>query len=346
MANKILYIQQNENVANEFRGRFSEADFELIVAKSGEEALSLLEDDKDVLLLLVDINIPDMRLRSLVERVKKVAPQILLNVCIDVVDSLLITKLANRYDIHKIYVAPWDIDEIVDEVKDSIEVALIDREINLKEVKIEQEKKEIEESIATLSKALKKQKNSYSKLLDIYTCFTKGLSEDYVGQDDYERRGKFAKDVFMTNLKMQTTGSFDIDRFEEDIEADLNELKRRFNGIEIKNIISCLFGGITKTSAENIRFSVWAICRYYAEFYKNFEYEVVSHFLTTTIAEFRCSIVIKDDLSEKEQENIRKERAKYKDFVLGMLARLGQESGREENEGKITIVFSFPVEAN
>ena len=116
MANKILYIQQNENIANEFRGRFSEADFELIVAKSGEEALSLLEDDKDVLLLLVDINIPDMRLRSLVERVKKVAPQILLNVCIDVVDSLLITKLANRYDIHKIYVAPWDIDEIVDEV--------------------------------------------------------------------------------------------------------------------------------------------------------------------------------------------------------------------------------------
>lgn len=346
MANKILYIQQNKNLADEFQSRFEGTDLILMVASSGEEAINILKDEKDVLLLLVDINIPDMRLNKLVERVRKVSPEILLNVCIDVLDPLLVTKLANRYGIHKIYVAPWNIDEIADQVTDSIEVALIDREINIKEQKLEEDKKEIENSIEELKESLRKQKNSYNKLLDIYTCFTEGLSSEFTGKEGYEARGKFAEDVFLTNLKMQTTGSFDIDSFEDLIKEDLNELKKKNPGIKVLDIISCLFGGINKASAMNIRFAIWIICRYYAEFYKDFTYEVASHFLTTSLAEFRCSIVINDKLTKDEQEKLEVIKKDYKMFVFDVLGRLGQESGREESEGKITIVFSFPVDAS
>ncbi|MDO4965654.1 MAG: hypothetical protein Q4E51_03010 [Lachnospiraceae bacterium] len=346
MINKILYIQSNDNVANMFKERFNEADdFELIVATTGEEALSILEQEKDVLLLLVDIKIPDMRLHVLVERTRKIAPKILLNVCIDVVDPLLISKLANRYGIHKIYVAPWNIDEIADEIRDSIEIALINEEINLRESRVDNDKLEIETTIKNLTEMLKKQKYSYNKLSTIFRSISSAVKEDYKDTIDFDRKDAFAEDVFRAMLKMQTTGSFDIDSFEDLMKSDLNELKEKCPGMEIGNIVSCLFGGVTKTSAENIRFAVWLIARYYSEFYERFSYEVVSHFLTTTRAEFRCIIALSPEYSSEDIESRKEERSSYRAFVFTMLERLAEDARREEADGKIVIIYEFPVDA-
>ena len=339
MINKILYIQSNDSVAALFQNHFNEADdFELVVAKTGEEALNILENEKDVLLLLVDIKIPDMRLSELVERTRKIAPEIFLNVCIDVVDPLLISKLANRYGIHKIYVAPWNVDEIVCEIRDSIEVALINEEINRRESRVENDKQEIEDTINSLTEMLRKQQHSYNKLSVLFKSITSAVRDEFIGNADYLKRENFAEDVFNAMLKMQTTGSFDVDSFEEIMISDLNELKKKHPGMEIKGVVSCLFGGISKTSAENIRFAVWLIAKYYSEFYEKFSYEVVSHFLTTSRAEFRCSIELSSECSGED-------RSSYRAFVFTMLERLAESARREEVDGKIIIIYEFSVDA-
>ncbi|HOO28036.1 MAG TPA: hypothetical protein PLU43_06190, partial [Lachnospiraceae bacterium] len=109
MEKNILYIQSNEDVAESFREKFAERGIELIVAASASEAFQVMRE-REITLLLIDINIPDMRLRNLVEVCTRDFPGVILNVCVDVLSPLLITKLVNRHRIHKIFVAPWNVD--------------------------------------------------------------------------------------------------------------------------------------------------------------------------------------------------------------------------------------------
>ena len=344
MANKILYLQSNEKYSDQFAQHFDAKELELVTAKNGEEALAVLEKESNVLLLLIDINIPDMRLGKFIEKAKRIVPQVELNVVIDVADPLLITKLSNRYSIRKIYTREQSLDEIADDLQDSIEVALIEQDTNIQENDIKSDIAEVENTVRNLTEALRKQKNSYSKLSAIFRCISSALNDELKFSPDYERRGQFAQDIFIAMLKMLTTGSFDIDKFEERIKSDLNEIHERHPKIQIVDVVSCLFGGITKTSAENVRFSIWLIMRYYSEFYDEFKYEITSHFLTTTRVEFRCNIMLSDKYSNDDIESRKEERSAYRAFVFTVLEKLSEEVYREESDGKITIVYIIPVE--
>lgn len=344
MANKIIYLQSNEKASEEFREYFNDSELELIVTKNGEEALAVLSKESNVLLLLIDINIPDMRLRELVERSKRIAPQLALNVIIDVADPLLIVKLSNRYSISKIYTSNQSLEEIADDLNDSVEMAIIEQDTNIKESEIESDIQEVESAIINLTDMLRKQKNSYTKLSGVFKCISEAFFDEFKFSPDFDRRYTFSKDVFEAILKMQTTGSFDIDKFEDVIKADLNEIHLKHPKIEIVDVVSCLFGGVSKTSAENIRFSIWLIARYYSEFYDEFTYEIISHFLTTTKAEFRCNIVLSSKYSNEDIESRKEERSAYRAFVFTLLEKLSDEVSREEENGKITIVYTIPVE--
>ena len=127
MAKNIVYIQANEKIAQSFQETFKERNIELLVAASATEALEIMRQ-QDIGLLLVDINIPDMRLSQLVEICSRDFPTVIMNVCVDVMNSLLITKLVNRHSIYKIFVAPWDVREMIDEIEESLDEAAISRE--------------------------------------------------------------------------------------------------------------------------------------------------------------------------------------------------------------------------
>ena len=152
--NKIVYLQTNEKIAASFQEEFLKQEIEMLIVKSGEEALEIISKEK-VLLLLLDINIPDMRFRKLVDRIRAISPQIIINVCVDVVDPLMITKLSNRHRVHKIYVAPWDVNEIIEEVKESIEIAIINEQINIREEQISSETNELKNTVESLKNTLK-----------------------------------------------------------------------------------------------------------------------------------------------------------------------------------------------
>ncbi len=341
---KILYVQQNTSVAERFREYLNESEHEFLVAYSGEEATEILSTEK-IVLLLIDINIPDMRLRQLVEKTKSISPETILNVCVDVVDPILITKLANRYGIHKIYVAPWDIENIILEMEDSIEMAYIDSDINTEEHKIVNDKADLETTIGSLMKTLKKQQYSHKKLSIIYRAFMKAVREKYEGSVEKEKF-LFVDDVYKRMLKNQTTGSFDIGRFEDDIKNDLLELKSKVcQGMKIGKVISCLFGGITKTSAENIRFGTWLIARACIEICKDFDYSVTSHFITTEVAQFDFTIT-PTNMSVAKLTAAKEKNAELFEFVDLLLKRMSNEMivTINEEQNKIVISSKFELE--
>lgn len=329
--NKIVYLQTNEKIAESFREEFLKQDIEMLIVKSGEEALEIISKEK-VLLLLLDINIPDMRFRKLVDKIRAISPQIIINVCVDVLDPLMITKLANRHHVHKIYVAPWDVNEIIDEVKESIEIAIINEQINVREEQINSETNELKNTVESLKNTLKKQQKSYSKFLKLTDCFINAIEESEEGLNN--EKLAFIKDIYTTILKMQTTGSFDIDKFEESIKNDIEELKVYAKGINSSVIESCLFAGQSRVYAQNIRFTIYMLARLYAQFYSDFSINVSSHFITTKEAEFVIEIETESSINSRGEDVF----GDYYEYVNGIITELSSDI-RTRNEGKVTTFY-------
>lgn len=336
--NKIIYVQSNEAIAKSFKERFLENDIEMRTASSGEEALNAIEEE-GVLLLLIDINLPDMRLRKLVDRIRERRPQTILNVCVDVLDPLMITKLSNRHHIHKIYVAPWDVDTIIEDVKESLEIAVINEETNVKEEQITSEKRELEETLESLKNTLRKQQHSYKKLSGLMDCFTNPLADKTEDDEELSRRMELAKEVCNTLLKMQTTGTFDVDKFEEDLRRDLREIKGKAYGFKCGEISSCLFGEQSRPQTQNVRFCIYVLSRLYAEYYNTFTVNVSSHFLTTKEAEFCVNF----EIAEKINEQLREKHKDYFDYVEGMISDMTLDYRCSIDENTISYFMRFSV---
>lgn len=300
MAKNIVYIQANDKIADSFKETFAEREIDLVVAKSAAEAIKIMAST-EVDVLLVDINIPDMRLSKLVEICTKNFPGVILNVCVDVMNSLLVTKLVNRHGIRKIFIAPWDVNEMIEEIEESLDAAQIARDQKIYENKILTENEHFEETLSSLTDALKKQQYSYNTLKTFIDAILNDMT--VLGEDMDENHKNLFKMIVERFLRMQTTESIDIDRFEDIIRDDLNKITASYPGFKCTEILSCLIGGVPKAQAANIRFFVWLIALYNAYTRKSCEYVVESQLLSVTKALFTISVSGKitkpDDLFER-----------------------------------------------
>ena len=300
MAKSIVYIQANDKIAESFKTTFAEREIDLIIAKSAMEAIDLMKS-MQVDVLLVDINIPDMRLSKLVEICTRDFPGVVLNVCVDVMNSLLVTKLVNRHAIRKIFVAPWDVKEMVEEIEESLDASHIARDQKIYESNIIRENDQFEKTLNSLTESLKKQKYSYNSLKNITDVIFNDMS--VINPDADRSTIKLLSRIFDTYLRMQTGDSIDIDRFEELIKNDMDKLGSFYNGFKCTEIVSCLIGGIPKAKAANIRFFIWLIALYNARIRNNCEYIVDSQYVSATKASFTLSakgkITASDDILEK-----------------------------------------------
>ncbi|MCR4685863.1 MAG: hypothetical protein K5649_10385 [Lachnospiraceae bacterium] len=253
MARNIVYIQANDKIAQSFKETFRERNVELTVAKSAAEALAIM-GKQEVGLLLVDINIPDMRLSQLVEICSRDYPTVILNVCVDVLNSLLITKLVNRHAIHKIFVAPWDVREMVEEIEESLDAAEISREQVLHEKKILQENEDFQNTLQSLKDALKKQQFSYGKIRAITDLFF----EHALSLTDGRGMAQI-KQIFDVYLRMQTTETVDTGDFAGVLASDFEKLTQGRSGFTLSAGSIALADGAVKVKAVNIRFLFWLI---------------------------------------------------------------------------------------
>lgn len=337
MARNIVYIQANDKIAESFKTTFAERQIDLMVVKSAAEAIKVMKS-MEVDVLLVDINIPDMRLSKLVEICTKEFPGVVLNVCVDVMNSLLVTKLVNRHAIRKIFVAPWDVKEMVEEIEESLDAAQIAREQKIYENKILKENEHFEETLSSLTKALKKQQYSYNTIKSFTDVILADLPllNDKIGSAELER----IKFIFDTYLRMQTTDSIDIDRFEDLLRSDMDKISKTYPGFSCSEIISCLIGGVPKSKAANIRFVIWLVAICAAVTMNECEYIIDSQFSSVTKASFFLTVkgesVRSDELLEK-----------YKTLLLNNLCEKTEISEDNSDDKKSTTIdLEFSIVAD
>jgi len=294
---KIVYLQSNVEKSQEVIDYISVSSIEFVHVQTGDEALQLFKTG-DVILFWVDTEIKDMQLEEFLEEIRKISEDTVINVCVDSIDSKLMARLINKYKVGKIYVEPKDMQDVVNDLNSTLsEIVRAESEKSeAEDLKSEQE--ELRKTLTELTAKLKKQKNSYTKLIEFTDCFTDAVCGNSESDAEKKEETEFVKDAYRTFIRMQTTGTFDIEKFEESVKGDFRELQSKYKGTKTISVKSCLMGDQSKALVENIRFCIYLIARMYTEFLGQVEINVSSHYLTTKTVEFNVSVKSDEKITE------------------------------------------------
>jgi YesN/AraC family two-component response regulator len=71
---KILFVEDEKDLQTIVSGTFSKIGFDFLVAGDGKEALEIISKDKEISLLITDINMPIMNGLDLIKEAKKISP--------------------------------------------------------------------------------------------------------------------------------------------------------------------------------------------------------------------------------------------------------------------------------
>ncbi len=280
MVKNIIYVQQNEEIARSIIEGIAGSGYEVFHCVTAGEALSLMTR-QDAPLLMLDINITDMRLREVVKECSEKFPATVLAIFTDYPNAELLTKLINRHGIYKIFVAPWDTEEIVEQIEDAMEYAEIRFEQLQREGALVLESKEFDITLAKMRDSLKFQQHSYYKLNAILNTLLRITTDCLQGSRTSEEKRQlfeFAGDMLEGVIRAQTTTSMDVRKFEDAIREDMLKLKH----VKVNDIKSCLIGDIPRVMVANVKALIWDSVKYASRNVQNCEVEVKSSYMTNT----------------------------------------------------------------
>lgn len=280
MVKNIIYVQQNEEIAKSVLEGIAGSGYEVFHCVTAGEALNLMTR-QDAPLLMLDINIPDQRLREVVRQCSEKFPATVLAIFTDYPNSELLTKLINRHGIYKIFVAPWDMEEIVPQIEDAMEYAEIRFEQLQREGALALESSEFDVTLANMKDSLKFQQHSYYKLNAILNTLLRVTTDCLQGdrtQEEKERLFDFSDAMLEGIIKAQTTTSLEVKTFEDTIREDLLALKH----VTVKKIESCLIGDIPRVMVANIKALIRNTVYYASRGIDYCEAEVHSSYITNT----------------------------------------------------------------
>lgn len=255
MEKSILYLQANERIAENLKGRFNDEGIEFIHANSAEQAFELLQE-REFYLVLTDGFIPDMKVHDFVRKCSTEYPDVVLDVCTDLTDEKYIPKIVNEYSVRKVFLPPWNIDDIVDGVKASIDEAHIHRDLVRRIHELENDEKVFEETLASLKAALIKQQYSYNKIAPF---FNRVLDAFLRRRDMGEMYNSFVRRSCDRMLRLQTISYFKVSDLKQIIYDNMSEAVKKNDGVKIGEVKSCLYGEVPRSAMADLTFALWIL---------------------------------------------------------------------------------------
>lgn len=301
MVKNIIYVQQNEEIAHSVVDGIAGSGYEVFHCVTAAEALSLMRR-QDAPLLMLDINIPDMRLREVVKQCSEEFPATVLAVFTDYPNLELLTKLINRHAIYKIFVAPWDMEEIVEQIEDAMEYAEIRYEQMQRDGALALESKEFDITLNNLKDSLKFQQHSYYKLNTVLNTLLHITMEGLEGEMPIQEKQQlfdFTSRLMEGVIKSQTTVSLSVLNFEQIIHDELQAMK----GVQVRAIESCLIGDIPRVMMANVKALIWCAVYYAVRNVTSCEIEVKSSYLTNTRIFLEIDVYYPSDMPVLRQQD-------------------------------------------
>lgn len=118
----LLLVDDEESVTNAIQRAFRKEPYEIHAASSGQEALGRLkESEKPFSLIISDQRMPEMTGTEFFEKAKKIAPHAARILLTGHSDMAAIVAAVNRGEIHRYLTKPWRDDDLLLQVKNSLE---------------------------------------------------------------------------------------------------------------------------------------------------------------------------------------------------------------------------------
>ena len=255
MDKSILYLQANERIANNLKGRFSDEGIEFIHASSAAQVFELL-GEREFCLTLTDGFIPDMRTHDFVQKCAREYPDMILDVCMDLTDPSYVPMIVNNDSVRKVFLPPWNIEDIVEGVKASIDEAFIHRDLVRRIQELESDEKAFENTLDTLKASLVKQQYSYNKIAPF---FNRVLDAFLRRKDMGSNYNNFVRKSCERMLRLQTTSYFKTTELKNIIFENMRDAVKHNAGVTIGEVKSCLYGEVPRFAMADLTFSLWIL---------------------------------------------------------------------------------------
>ena len=255
MDKSILYLQANERIANNLKGRFADEGIEFIHVSSAAEVFEILTE-REFYLTLTDGFIPDMRVHDFVSKCAREYPDMILDVCMDLTDPKYVPMIVNEPVVRKVFLPPWNIDDIVEGVKASIDEAFIHRDLVRRIKELENDERVFAETIDQLKKSLLRQQYSYNKIAPF---FNRVLDAFLRLKDMGEMYSNFVKRSCDKMLRLQTTAAFKPEDLKTIISDNMSDAVTKNPNVRIGEVKSCLYGDVPRSAMADLTFSLWIL---------------------------------------------------------------------------------------
>lgn len=333
MNKTVLYLQTSEEVATVLGERIEDPTVEFIHALSGEDALKIMSE-KDIMVALIDVFIPDMKLMDFIKESSRRFPQTMLNVCIDITDPTLIVNLTNIKQIKKLYRDARDFQNLADGVMSTLDEVCIDRDFNKRHTEYLQNEEAFDSHLEELKEAMINQKNSYQKLGNILKPFLEtmiAIADEQAGENDgNEERSQFIRLIRLSSEKllriMTTGGKFDTEHFSEMLREELLKTLPKSGRIKLENISNSVFGNQEKDKLSEVFFSLWLLTLYQGYRMRTAHLNIDSYYMGDS--SYRFEMTSKGELLDNCSDRI----TEYVDTVVRLYTEDFSYEALSENE--------------
>ena len=255
MDKSILYLQANERIANNLKGRFNDENIEFIHAGTAAEVFELLKQ-REFCLILTDGFIPDMRTQDFVSKCAREYPDIILDVCMDLNDPKYVPMIVNEECVRKVFLPPWNIEDIVEGVKASIDEAFIHHDLVRRINELKNDEQTFAETIDKLKASLLKHQYSYNKIAPF---FNRVLDAFLRRKDMGKTYNNFVKKSCDKMLRLHTIAYFKPGELRNIILENMTDAVKSNEGVTIGEVKSCLYGEVPRSAMADLTFSLWIL---------------------------------------------------------------------------------------
>ena len=255
MDKSILYLQANDRIADNLKGRFNDEGIEFIHASSAAEAFELM-GEREFYLVLTDGFIPDMKVHDFVSKCARDYPDVILDVCTDLTDEKYIPKIVNEDCVRKVFLPPWNIEDIVEGVKASIDEAYIHRDLVRRIEELKSDQQAFADTLDSLKSSLVKQQYSYNKIAPF---FNRVLDAFLRRRDMGDVYNNFVKKSCDKMLRLQTTSYFKVSELKNIIYDNMTDAVKKNAGVNVGEVKSCLYGDVPRSAMADLTFALWIL---------------------------------------------------------------------------------------
>ena len=299
----ILYLQTNDEVARTLKDHLDLNNMEFLIVKSASEAFEMLSE-RQFLLLLVDSYIPDMKLMEFINKCTREYPDLILNVCMDTADPKHVPGISGIRRVTKIYLPPWEIEEIIDGVASSVDAACLENDLKRRQEELAADISQFESTLISLKDTLTKQRFSYYKLRDVLNPYLSAIvkisNAEVLTEEDLHSKGESATETkrardeyceFVKNaceklLRLMTTTKLEAGKLEEMFTVDALAGFKDNAAVALGEISSCLMGDIKRDVVAQLSFCLWLIAQYLKKRMTGGTITVSSRYLNSVTCEY------------------------------------------------------------